>query len=176
MKNILLKNALTKTGKINHHFVNRLTLNEINEIIKITSFCPQITPIKIRIKFIIDDIKEYPKCKVCGNPVKIHFKGLSLLDTCGKECDYKNRVKETKKSNIIKYGIDSTNKLDMIKNKQKNSMLVNHGVEHYTLSPNFNIKSKSTKLLKYNNENFVNHEKGMKTKLKKYGNQNYNNH
>ena len=84
MKDKILNEALTKTGNINHHFVKKLNTTEIEEINRLTNFCPIDTPIKIRIKMIIDDTKEYPKCIVCGEPVRPHFKGLTLLDTCSK--------------------------------------------------------------------------------------------
>lgn len=176
MKDRILKEALTKTGKINHHFINRLTDNEFNNIINITNFCPENTPIKIRIKLIIGGTNYYPTCKMCNNPVKAHFKGLTLLDTCSKECDYESRVKITKRSNLNNYGVESTNQLREVKLKQKESMINNHGTEYYVNSDEFITKSEITKMVKYNNPKFVNPTKGKKTKLKRYGDENYNNH
>jgi hypothetical protein len=176
IKDKIVKNALNKTGKINHHFINRLTEFEINQITELTNLSPNDTPIKIRIKMIIEDIKEYPKCIVCDNPVRPHFKGLTLLNTCSKECDYENRVNKTKESNLETYGVESTNQLDSIKEKQRSSMVKNYGVEYYTQTNEFTEKSDKIKKEKYNNPKFVNPKKGMKTKLEKYGNENYNNH
>jgi hypothetical protein len=176
MKNKILNEALTKTGKLNHHFVNRLNAVEIEEINRLTKFCPVDTPIKIRIKMIIDDTKEYPKCIVCGEPVRTHFKGLYLLDTCSKKCDYEIRVNNTKKSNLERYGVESTNQLDSVKNKQKESMIQNHGSEYYVTTEEFTKKSDISKNEKYGNPKFVNPKKGRKTKLDRYGDENYNNH
>ena len=176
MRDKILKEALTKTGKINHHFINRLTNDEINEIIKLTDFTPKDTPIKIRVKFLLDGITKYPKCKICDGPVRPHFKGLTLLDTCSKECDYLHRVSATKKSNLESYGVESTNQLDSIRLKQKESMVMNHGSEYYVLSNEFTNKSDKTKLNRYGNKKYVNHKKAMNTKLKRYGNKFYNNH
>lgn len=176
MKSKIKENALTKTGKLNHHFINKLTNDEITEIIKLTDFSPINTPVQIRVKFILDDIKEYPKCIICGKPVRPHFKNLYLLDTCSKDCDYKLRAIKTKESNLDNYGVQSTNQLDPIKIKQKKSMVENHGVEFYTQTNEFTKKSEKTKLEKYNNPKYVNPEKGKQTKLEKYGNENYNNH
>jgi len=176
MRDKILKNALTKIGKINHHFINRLNNYEIEEIIYLTKFCPKDTPIKIRIKMIIYGINEYPKCIVCYNPVRPHFKGLHLLETCSKECDYEIRVNKTKESNLKNYGVKSTNQLKTVKQKQKQSMVENHGSEYYVSTKDFIKKSDKTKLEKYNNPKFVNHKKSMKTKLERYGDKNYNNH
>ena len=176
IKDKILNEGITKTGKINHHFVNRLNTIEIEEINSLTNFCPADTPIKIRIKMIIDNIKEYPKCIVCGEPVRTHFKGLHLLDTCSKKCDYEIRVNNTKKSNLENYGVESTNQLDSVKNKQKESMIHNHGSEYYVITDEFIKKSDITKKKKYGDPKFVNPKKGNKTKLERYGDENYNNH
>lgn len=175
MKEYLTNNALRNNGEINGHFVKRLTIEQISEIFKLTHFCPENTNLQIRIKMIINDITEYPKCVICNNPVREHNKELRLLPTCSKACDYKIRVNETKKSNLAKYGVDSTNKLKKVKNKIKKSMVKNHGVKSYTLSKDFIKKSDKTKKSKYGNPKFVNPEKGMKTKLERYGDENYNN-
>jgi hypothetical protein len=176
MKDFLIKNALRNNGGVNGHFIKKLTIEEQNEIFNLTSFCPDNTSIQIRIKFIINDINEYPKCVICGNPVREHNKDLRLLDTCSINCDYQYRAKLTKQSNLIKYGVDSTNKLETVKSKIKNTMIENHGVVSYTLSKDFKIKSVKSKIDKYGNSNYVNSIKSKETKLKRYGDKNYNNH
>lgn len=176
MKDFLFKNALRNNGGINGHFIKRLTLEQENEIKSLTSFCPDETSIQIRIKFILNDIKEYPKCIICNNPVREHNKDLRLLETCSINCDYQYRANSTKQSNLNKYGVVSTNKLGIVKKKIKNTMLENHGVSAYTLSKDFQNKTKKTKLTRYGNSKYVNPIKGKETKLKRYGNENYNNH
>jgi hypothetical protein len=176
MKEYLLKNSLRNNGGVNGHFIKRLKPEEQNKIIRLTSFCPDNVSIQIRIKLIINDIKEYPKCVICDNPVREHNKDLRLLDTCSKECDYQHRANLTKISNLNRYGVESTNKLAMVKEKIKNTMLDNHGVSSYTLTKDFKDKSKKSKIDKYGNSNYVNPTKGKATKLKRYGDENYNNH
>ena len=176
IKDKIKQEALTKGGKINHFFIKKLTPNNIEEIIKLTEFCPPNTPIKIRVKLIIDGISEYPTCIMCGEPVRPHFKGLHLLETCSKGCDYKNRVNKTKESNLQRYGVESTNKLKSVKQKQKESMIQNHGSEYYVATKQFIKQSDKTKKEKYGNSKFVNPKKGRKTKLERYGDENYNNH
>jgi hypothetical protein len=176
MKDFLNKNALRNDGDINHHFVKILTTEQINKIIKLTNFCPENTEIQIRIKMILKDILEYPKCVICSNPVRKHNKEFRLLSTCSKECDYKLRTKLTKDSNLKNYGVESTNVLTKVKNRIKKTMIKNHGVESYTLSKDFIKKSDKTKQIKYGNSKFINVEKTKQTKLERYGNENYNNH
>lgn len=176
MKEFLIKNALRNNGGINGHFIKRLSIEQQNEIKKLTSFCPVNTDIQIRIKLIINDIKEYPKCIICRNDVRKHNKDLRLLETCSVNCDYQYRANLIKESNIKKYGVTSTNKLKNVKDKIKKTMLINHGVESYTKSDDFINKSKKTKNDKYGNPIYVNPTKGKKTKLKRYGDENYNNH
>jgi hypothetical protein len=176
MKDFLIKNALRNNGGINGHFIKKLTTEKQNEIKSLTSFCPNNTNIQIRIKFILNDIKEYPKCVICGKPVREHNKDLRLLETCTINCDYQYRANKTKESNLAKYGIESTNKLEIVKEKIKNTMVKNHGVTSYTLSDDFQHKTKKTKTDRYGNSTYVNPNKGKETKLERYGNENYNNH
>ena len=175
MKDLLIKNALRSNGGINGKFIKKLNINQITEILELTSFCPIDTKIQIRIKLILNDITEFPKCIICKNPVRCHNKDLRLLDTCSIECDYKLRVVLTKKSNLKKYGVESTNKLLEVKDKIKKTMVNNHGVESYTISKDFIKKSKKTKIIKYNNPTYVNPIKSKETKLERYGDENYNN-
>lgn len=176
MKDFLIKNALRNNGGINGHFIKKLTQEQQNEIKSLTSFCPDNTSIQIRIKFILNDIKEYPKCVICSHPVREHNKDLRLLETCSIKCDYQYRANLTKKSNLIKYGVESTTNLKHIKEKIKNTMIEKHGVTSYTLSNDFKTKSKKTKTIKYSNPTYVNPTKGKETKLERYGSENYNNH
>lgn len=176
MKDRIIKEGMTSSGKINHHFVNRLNSVDVSKINELTNFSPVDTPLKIRIKFIIDGVDTYPKCKVCGEPVRPHFKNLHLLETCSKECDYKIRVNMTKESNLKTYGVESTNQVDSIKEKQNASMIKNHGSKYYVTSDEFIGKSDNTKLEKYGDSKFVNPKKAKETKLGRYGDGNYNNH
>lgn len=176
MKDFLIKNALRNNGGINGHFIKKLAQEQQNKIKSLTSFCPDNTSIQIRIKLILNDTKEYPKCIICGHPVREHNKDLRLLETCSIKCDYQYRANLTKESNLIKYGIESTNKLETVKEKIKNTMVENHGVTSYTLSNDFKCKTKKTKTIKYNNPTYNNPTKVKETKLKRYGSENYTNH
>jgi hypothetical protein len=176
MKDLLNSNAITTDGGLNGQFIKKLTNEQVNNIIKLTNFCPDGTEIQIRIKMIVNDIKEYPKCVICDNPVRKHNKEFRLLSTCSLGCDYRLRSKITKESNLVNYGTPSTNSLSSVKEKIKHSMLEKHGVSSYTISKDFIKKSEETKTIKYGSPKFVNPDKGKKTKLNKYGDENYNNH
>lgn len=176
MKDKLIKNIIDCKGRLKTNYMSLLSNEDIKEIKEITNFSPDNTPINILIKFIINDITEYPICKICGKPVMLHNKKLRLLDVCSKECGYVNRVRLTKESNMIKYGTDSTNRLDSIKIKQQISLEKKYGYKSYTQTEEFKNKSKKTKLEKYGYEYFNNMTKNKNTKLELHGDENYNNH
>lgn len=176
MKNFIKENGLTTNGKIKNNFVKNLTESQKSELIKLTEFCPENTIIHIRIKLLLVDATEYPKCGVCSKPVRLHNKDLCLLSTCSKECDYIIRVNKTKTNNLKIYGVESTNVLESVKHKIELSILKNHGVKSFTVSNNFKVKSSLTKKIKYGDPTFVNPSKGKETKLLRYGDSNYNNH
>lgn len=180
MKEYLINNVLRTNGRINHHALKRLSDEQINEIKELTDFSPDSTPLQIRIKFILEGVTEYPKCVICGDKVRQHHKNLRLLDTCSPDCDYKLRVRLTKESNLRTYGVESTNVLESVKKKQRDSMLKNHGVEYYVTSNEFYDKASKTNL---NNLGVPNpmqskavQNKVAKTKLERYGDERYNNH
>ena len=153
MKDFLIKNALRNNGGINGHFIKKLAQEQQNKIKSLTSFCPDNTSIQIRIKLILNDTKEYPKCIICGHPVREHNKDLRLLETCSIKCDYQYRANLTKESNLIKYGIESTNKLETVKEKIKNTVKKKYGVEFVGQNEEIKKKIKQTNLLKYGFEN-----------------------
>ena len=55
------------------------------------------------------------------------------------------------------------------------NMIKKYGVENYTQTNEYIIKSKQTKLERYGNENYNNFDKSKQTKLERYGDENYNN-
>jgi len=176
MKEYLTNNVLRSNGRVNHHALKRLSGEQVVSINELTNFCPDNTPLQIRIKFILDGITEYPKCVICDSQVRQHHKDLSLLDTCSPECDYKLRVKLTKESNLKNYGVTSTNVLDDVKVKQKESMMDKYGVPYYTKANEFDGKARETKLERYGDDTYNNHTQAKETKLERYGDEYYNNH
>ncbi len=109
LKEYLIQNILRKDGTINGTRVNKLSLEYINEILDITSFCPEEISIYIRIKYIIlQELKEFPKCPMCLINNLIVCRPCQLSITCGeKECTKKLKIQSTKNHFINKYGVTS---------------------------------------------------------------------
>ena len=121
----------------------------------------------------INNIEIRPICKSCGKPVGFtgYKRGFSIF--CCSKCaandlEVKQKLIQT---SLIKYNTlyPSQNK----EVKQKQSKTINSkSIEYKKQASN---KVKKTKLLKYGDENYNNHEKTSQTKLLKYGDKNYNN-
>lgn len=76
----------------------------------------------------------------------------------------KSREK-SKKTLLLRYGVDHNSKLGGFLDKRKNSNLQKYGVEHYTNRD----KAKQTKLDRHGDENYNNKSKIKETMLSKYG-------
>ena len=89
-KKTLLGNVMANKAR---HYSDEIK-NELSGVIK-----PNINDnLMSRIYCLLNDIEEYPKCKVCGKEIK-RFKSYfdGWYDTCCKEC-----------ANIDKYGVPCT--------------------------------------------------------------------
>lgn len=163
-----------------------------------------LPPIKFqeKIYWYINDIKDYPKCKNCGNSVKF----LSILkgyrDYCCSKCSNSSiqKIGKTKQtcleryggnapacSNIIKektkqtcserYGsVEESYKIRMKKSKQ--TCLERYGCECVGLIPEAKEKAKQTNLERYGGTGFQSQELNKKAKqtcLERYDNPSYNN-
>jgi hypothetical protein len=140
------------------------------------------------------------KCDICGFEKKIKYCDYNKnykkhnIYACSVKCanikyrktnmikygsEYPLQNKEVK-DNLNQYFIDNYNghpsKLEMFEKKKQKTNLERYGVKHQMgISENI-YKIKKTKLEKYGDENYNNHELSRNTKLEKYGDENYNNH
>jgi hypothetical protein len=111
---------------------------------------------KEKILFYFNLKVERPKCITCGNDVKFRERfDKPYGEFCSLICI-------------------NTNKDEMLK-RQKKTFNQKYSVDFYPEYKEFMEKQKSTKKIKYGDENYNNVEKSKKTKKLKYGNQNYNN-
>ena len=136
--------------------------------------------------------KEKTKCEVCGNETK--WGGKTCGHLCASELKKKNNREERVcvycgEKFIVKKGLpnklcsdDCRKKWALIpENKEKRINTSFKAVkEKYNVDYTFQIKevkekSKQTKLLRYDNENFVNIIKCRETKKERYNDENYNN-
>jgi hypothetical protein len=112
---------------------------------------------KEKIYFFFNKLTERPKCLTCNSEIKFRDRfDKPYGEFCSVLCI-------------------NSNKTEMLK-RIKKTMNDNYGVDYYPQHDEFLTKQKLSKLLKFGDENYNNHEKGKNTKLEKYGDFNYNNH
>ena len=129
------------------------------------------------------------KCDICGSEKTINYCDyIGGIENSGFYCCIKCKNIKSKKTNLEKYGNEKYNNLEKnkqtclekygcknvfqnegIKGKIKDSLLKKYGVDSFTKTDEYIIKTKKTKKDKYNDENFVNVNKIKKTCLDKYG-------
>ena len=122
------------------------------------------------------DLKEYPKCPVCGKDVKYFVNGNKGYNKyCSSKCcnSDPNKIKLTQINNYKKYGVENISQLKDVKEKIKRVCLEKYGVSYIGQLPGVKEKRKQTCLEKYGVEypsqldEFKN--KFKQTCLEKYG-------
>ncbi|WNC14876.1 hypothetical protein [Brevibacillus brevis] len=90
-----------------------------------------------------------------------------------KDCCYECRPLKIKESNLLKYGVESTNQIQEIRQKQKDTCIKRYGGENCMVSRLIREKVQQTVLERYGTkapaQNKEIKEKIMKTNLEKYG-------
>ena len=108
------------------------------------------------------NIKEFPKCKVCGNKVnKFISYSKGYKDTCSIKC-----------TNILKFGCEHPMRCNDVKEKLKTSLIEKYGVDNVFKSDVIKEKIKQTNLERYDVENPQQNdkikEKTFKTNVERY--------
>lgn len=122
--------------------------------------------------------QHYETCVVCGEEFK--FNPNQPAQTCSKACaagitDFEARNKKSGETWKERYGEEITNpsQLDFVKEKKKETVLENYGVENPSLSPEIRAKAESTLIERYGVDNPAKSPELMKkiaeTNLKRYG-------
>ena len=157
------KRTNKKTGKdifnLRSYFLsiyNKEENKEFNSYI-INTFKDDYVNIEYNLKEILyrikHDIKEIPKCPICGK--RVRFAGPVYRITCSEKCQRK-LVKEKSKQTILeRYGVDNAAKSDIVKDKIRKTCLEKYGVENATQTKEVQNKMKKTCLEKYGSENFA---------------------
>ena len=127
-----------------------------------------------RLYWFYHNLKEYPKCPVCGKPTNFINLKNGYREFCSTKCmnsckDIQERKKQTSlknwgtespmKSNKVqeklknsvreKYGVDNPFQMDDFKEKRKKTCLEKYGVEHHLQNPEIMNKQISTNIKKY---------------------------
>ena len=111
-----------------------------------------------------------PICEICGAEVKKFYSiGKGYVRTCSKEC----ACQLMKKTNLKKYGVESTFLSEKVKEKIKQTNLKKYGTEYAIQSKEIREKVKQTNLKKYGVENVFASDK-IKEKIKQTNLRKYN--
>lgn len=128
-----------------------------------------------RLYWFYHDLKEYPKCPVCGKPTNFINLKNGYREFCSTKCmnsckDIQERKKQTSLKN---WGTESPMKSNKVKEKLKNSVREKYGVDNPFQMDDFNAKRKKTCLEKYGVEHHLQNpeimDKQISTNIKRYG-------
>lgn len=128
-----------------------------------------------RLYWFYHDLKEYPKCPVCGKPTNFINLKNGYREFCSTKCmnsckDIQERKKQTSLKN---WGTESPMKSNKVQEKLKNSVREKYGVDNPFQMDDFNEKRKKTCLKKYGVEHHLQNpeimNKQISTNIKKYG-------
>ena len=142
----------TKETYLSKHYPE--LFNEVNNYLTFDWFIN--LPFKEKIWYFINDIHHEISCLHCGSEVK--FKG-NLNKGYNKYCslicanESGDLSKLAKEATIKKYGVDSTNKLDSVKDKKKQSYINNYGVDNPMKDEVIKTKHKESFIKNYGVDN-----------------------
>ena len=121
-------------------------LDFYNKLINIPLFRENNFHWKKMIYYVIYDLHEIQKCKICKDKEAIfHDLKQGYSTVCSILCsrrdpewkvkahsnvDYKKRTKNMKKTILEKYGVENVSQIELIKEKKKETCLKNYGVDH----------------------------------------------
>jgi hypothetical protein len=113
--------------------------NIYHDIINNTNFLPENSSIRIRVYCILNDIKEQPKCKVCGNPVRFSRVNQVFNVYCSSDCVNKDslKIQKAQQTCLEKYGVKNPNLLDITKQKIKETCQEKYGHCSYLQSKKY---------------------------------------
>ena len=151
-----------------------------------------------KVFMVLNDIKEFPKCTVCGNELnhKIPCHPLNgfLRRTCSCKCAQldKTTQQKIKESNLKKYGVErpqqlkshrellsqkikmkSDNEKNKINEKRKSTCLKKYGVKNISMDKKIHQKACDSFKNRTIEEKLKTKEKRFNTNFEKYGNGNY---
>ena len=121
-------------------------------------------------------VKVKAKCDFCGKEIEISYKHFFEYNEKNIPICCNNRIclnKKIKNSNMKKYGVESTNQLKSVQDKQHATCKANYGVEHPIQSKEIQDKIKKTNTEKYGVENALQckqvQDKMKATNVERYG-------
>lgn len=120
-------------------FIKKFGINSYNELIKNTKFLENTKyAFSVRVRSFIEDIKENPKCIVCGKNT-IFNSNNGWQASCSRSCHMKSpdRLDKLKRTNLQKYGNTNFLASDVGKQKAKQTFILKYGVDNYAKSSEY---------------------------------------
>jgi hypothetical protein len=167
LKIYIKKHLMDTKNRLNRHAIKRIPDNILVLIEAETGFMPNDTDTTSRLQLITQGYKNVPRCKICGNDIKV-IKTYNIKKFCSNKCaaispETKEKAKQT---NLKRYGVENPYQSEEIKNKIKKTNLERLGVEAPAQSRSVQEKAKKTNLERYGVENPYQSEE-IKNKIKK---------
>lgn len=173
-----INNYISKKGKKSLHIAINNSKSIKEDLINFTNYLPEKTKFNQRCFHIINDLKEIPLCRECGQN-RVNFnnrnKDWKYLDFCSNRCGTLNKETKDKykKTNVKKYGVDNISKSEYFKKIMIKNNKEKWNVDWYQQSDDFKNKSILTCFKKYGFENYTQTEEFKKrireTFMLKYG-------
>lgn len=145
------------------------------DLIDMTSFLPEGTPVKIRIWHLKNNTWCIPTCKLCNAITKFDFDDKCYRVYCSKRCSANDSSVKEKKANSIlsKYGSTNYFHTDDYKNKAKQTNKSRYGAEYAASSSIVRNRIEKTNVEKYGVKSTLSvpsvKQKIEKTNLERYG-------
>jgi rubrerythrin len=120
-----LKELLTTNINLSTPELNALLLNNgfLSTLYNHTKILGDKASISERIYFIYYDLKNRPNCHYCNKKsVKYNNFTLGYFKYCGSSCSFKATEEDRKKTNLDKYGVSNTFRLESHKERQNASL------------------------------------------------------
>jgi hypothetical protein len=149
-----INDYISKKGKKSLHIAINNSKSIKEDLVKFTNYLPEKTKFNQRCFHIINDLKEIPLCRECGQN-RVNFnnrnKEWKYLDFCSTRCGTLNKetIVKYKKTNLDKYGVDNIFKSEYFQDFIIKFNNEKWGVDWYQQSDDFKTKSILTCFKKY---------------------------
>lgn len=150
----------------------------IDLLIPFTDFLSEDSCSVERIYCFIHNLKDTPKCPICGNSLSYAVRKKEYNKYCSLKCSGKGTREKIEETNLKRYGCKYPAQNKEVMKKMKNTMMEKYGVENISYKKEFLEKKKKTYVDRYGYECPLS-DKGVQerikqTNLKRYGVENPN--
>lgn len=119
-----------------------------------------VEPFSLKVFCFVNNIPDYPKCKMCENKTKFNTSKKQFASYCSNQCRYKDKEIQNKRNqtNLNKYGHTNVFASTYGKQKIKETLIKKYNVENYTQTQEYKdrIKTGDIKRKKYSPSKNIN--------------------